>query len=132
MADMFHKRLSVKLEVRLIDQNRSLGGATGDQQQVFCRYSRAGRIIRISDGNQARLWGGCVGQHFGCRKTKIFVCRNWNDLRSGRGRTDFVHRKGGNHNQRPVIRLQVGLADQVNSLVHAVGQQHLLRLQSKK
>ena len=57
LAHVFQKRLAVKLEVGLIHQDRGLGRAAGDQQQILCRRHRARRIIRDSRWRSSRVFG---------------------------------------------------------------------------
>ncbi len=53
-------------------------------------------------------------------------------VRSSCSHANLVHGECRHHNQSIVLRLQIRLTHQLDGLVHAVGQQHLLRLQSQK
>ena len=108
------------MEIRLVHQYGSVRCGIDDAQQFVTTGCLAGGTVGIGDGDKARRRGDRVEQR-GSRETEPVFRRNVNDLRRRARRVDLIHGVGGDREQDLSARIEVGLAQNVDGFVDAIG-----------
>ena len=85
---------------------------------------RPGWIVGIGDGDQPGAIGDAIAEGVE-GKVEILIGGNADYLGSGGAHVDAVHRIGGNDDEGFVAGSEIGLAEEMNGLIDAVGEQKL-------
>ena len=125
-AKLIEQALAAKMNVGFVDQHGGLRRGAHNRQQLLACGDGPGGIVGIGNADQTSLRGDRTQQVAG-RKIQRLAGLHGANHRAGRQRIDLIHAERGHGDQRLVSRLKIGLREQMNRLIHAIGQQHLLR-----